>query len=45
MTKERSTTLEERIEITSYCIASGKDYGTTGVKIQSIFNEKELFTF
>lgn len=26
MTKERLTTLDERIEIVSYCIARGKDY-------------------
>ena len=29
MTKGRTTTLEERIEIVSYCIANGKDYGAT----------------
>ena len=42
MTKGRSTTLEERIEITSYCIANGKDYGTTiekyGVSYQQIYS-------
>lgn len=27
MTKGRTTTLDERIEIVSYCIANGKDYG------------------
>lgn len=27
MTKGRTTTLDERIEIVSYCIAKGKDYG------------------
>lgn len=27
MTKGRTTTLDERIEIVSYCIAQGKDYG------------------
>ena len=27
MTKGRATTLEERIEIVTYCIAQGKDYG------------------
>lgn len=29
MTKGRLTTLDERIEIVSYCIANGKDYGAT----------------
>jgi len=29
MTKGRKTTLEERIEIVSYCIAKGKDYAAT----------------
>ena len=29
MAKGRKTTLEERIEIVSYCIASNKDYGRT----------------
>jgi transposase-like protein len=29
MTKGRTTTLDERIEIVSYCIANGKDYGAT----------------
>jgi len=29
MTKARKTTFDERIEIVSYCIANGKDYGAT----------------
>lgn len=29
MAKGRNTTLEERIEIVSYCIANNKDYGKT----------------
>lgn len=29
MTKGRKTTLEERIEIVSHCIANNKDYGKT----------------
>ena len=29
MEKGRKTTLEERIEIVSYCIAHGKDYALT----------------
>jgi transposase len=42
MTKGRKTTLDERIEIVSYCIANGKDYGATikkyGVSYQQIYN-------
>lgn len=42
MTKGRSTTLDERIEIVSYCIANGKDYGTViekyGVSYQQIYS-------
>ena len=42
MTKGRLTTLEERIEIVSYCIASGKDYGAAiekyGVSYQQIYS-------
>lgn len=42
MTKGRSTTLEERIEIVGYCIANGKDYGATvekyGVSYQQIYS-------
>jgi transposase-like protein len=42
MTKGRSTTLEERIEIVSYCIANGKDYGSTiekyGVSYQQLYS-------
>lgn len=42
MTKGRSTTLEERIEIVSYCIANGKDYGAAiekyGVSYQQIYS-------
>lgn len=42
MTKGRLTTLDERIEIVSYCIANGKDYSAAiekyGVSYQQIFN-------
>ncbi|NLW06838.1 MAG: helix-turn-helix domain-containing protein [Clostridia bacterium] len=42
MTKGRKTTFDERIEIVSYCIANGKDYGATikkyGVSYQQIYN-------
>lgn len=42
MTKGRMTTLDERIEIVSYCIAKGKDYGVTirkyGVSYQQIYS-------
>ncbi len=42
MTKGRSTTLDERIEIVSYCIANGKDYGAViekyGVSYQQIYS-------
>lgn len=42
MTKGRSTTLDERIEIVSYCIANGKDYGAAiekyGVSYQQIYS-------
>lgn len=42
MTKGRTTTLDERIEIVSYCIANGKDYDATiekyGVSYQQIYN-------
>ena len=42
MTKGRATTLDERIEIVSYCIASGKDYGAAiekyGVSYQQIYS-------
>lgn len=42
MTKGRTTTLDERIEIVSYCIANGKDYGATiekyRVSYQQIYN-------
>jgi transposase len=42
MTKGRSTTLDERIEIVSYCIANGKNYGTViekyGVAYQQIYS-------
>jgi len=41
MTKDRNTTLEERIEIVSHCIANNKDYGKTieryGVSYQQIY--------
>lgn len=42
MTKGRLTTLDERIEIVSYCIAKGKDYGEAiekyGVSYQQIYS-------
>lgn len=42
MTKGRLTTLEERIEIVSHCIANGKDYGAAiekyGVSYQQIYS-------
>jgi Transposase and inactivated derivatives len=42
MTKGRATTLDERIEIVSYCIANGKDYGAAiekyGVSYQQIYS-------
>ncbi|MTI94102.1 MAG: transposase [Firmicutes bacterium] len=42
MTKGRLTTLDERIEIVSYCIANGKNYGATiekyGVSYQQIYS-------
>ena len=42
MTKGRLTTLDERIEIVSYCIANGKDYVATiekyGVSYQQIYS-------
>lgn len=42
MTKGRPTTLDERIEIVSYCIAQGKDYGAAiekyGVSYQQIYS-------
>ena len=42
MTKGRLTTLDERIEIVSYCIAKGKDYGVAiqkyGVSYQQIYS-------
>ena len=41
MVKGRNTTLEERIEIVSYCIANNKDYGKTieqyGVSYQQLY--------
>ena len=41
MTKGRDTTLDERIEIVSHCIANNKDYGKTieqyGVSYQQIY--------
>jgi transposase-like protein len=41
MAKGRSTTLDERIEIVSHCIASNKDYGKTieryGVSYQQVY--------
>lgn len=42
MTKGRLTTLEERIEIVSFCVSQGKDYGATikqyGVSYQQIYS-------
>jgi transposase len=42
MTKGRTSTLDERIEIVSYCIANGKDYGAAiekyGVSYQQIYS-------
>jgi transposase-like protein len=42
MIRGRITTLDERIEIVSYCIAKGKDYGATiekyGVSYQQIYS-------
>lgn len=42
MTKGRSTTLEERIEIVSYCISNGKDYNSViekyGISYQQIYS-------
>lgn len=42
MTKGRLTTLDERIEIVSYCIAKGKDYGAAiekyGISYQQIYS-------
>lgn len=42
MTKGRTTTLDERIEIVGYCIANGKDYGAAiekyGVSYQQIYS-------
>ncbi len=42
MTKGRMTTLDERIEIVSYCISTGKDYGTAiekyGVSYPQIYS-------
>lgn len=42
MTKGRKTTLDERIEIVSYCIANGKDYSAViekyGVSYQQIYS-------
>lgn len=42
MTKGRPTTLKERIEIVSYCISKGKDYGATiekyGVSYQQLYS-------
>lgn len=39
MTKGRVTTLEERIEIVSYCIENGKDYGKTIEKYQISYQQ------
>jgi len=39
MTKGRKTTLEERIEIVSYCIAKGKDYAATIEKYKVSYSQ------
>ena len=39
MTKGRETTLAERIEIVSYCIENGKDYGKTIEKYQISYQQ------
>jgi transposase len=39
MTKGRTTTRDERIEIVSYCIANGKDYGATIEKYQVSYQQ------
>ena len=39
MTKGRKTTLDERIEIVSYCIANGKDYGAAIEKYQVSYQQ------
>lgn len=39
MTKGRKTTLEERIEIVSYCIENGKDYGKAIEKYQISYQQ------
>ena len=39
MTKGRLTTLDERIEIVSYCIANGKDYGATIEKYKVSYSQ------
>lgn len=42
MTKGRKTTLDERVEIVSFCMANGKDYGLVmekfGVSYQQIYS-------
>lgn len=42
MTKGRATTLDERIEMVSFCLAKGKDYGLTmekyNVSYQQIYS-------
>lgn len=42
MNKGRSTTQEERAKIVAYCMANGKDYGTTieqfGISYQQIYS-------
>jgi len=42
MTKGRKTTLDERIEIVSFCVANGKDYGLAmekfGVSYQQVYS-------
>jgi len=39
MTKARKTTLEERIEIVSYCITNGKDYAATIEKYKVSYSQ------
>ena len=43
MTKSRSTTLEERIQIVKDCVAIGNDYGTTALKYQVAYQQVYLW--
>jgi transposase len=44
MTKSRSTTPEERIQIVKECIANGNDYGGTALKYQVSYQQVYLWT-